>query len=103
MFCVRKGKPAAVARGDKRGPIARLSSIDWVATALVLACVTCLVLATTWGGSTKGWKDGSVIACLVICGVLVPVIIAWELYMGDKAMIMMSLFRNLSFDALLGR
>ncbi|KAK9899939.1 MFS general substrate transporter [Cystobasidium minutum MCA 4210] len=101
---VRKGKPAAVARGDKRKRnwYQRLASVDWVATALILAAVTCLVLGTTWGGSDKGWKDGSVIATLVVTGVLVPVIIAWEIYMGDKAMLIMSLFKNWSFDAILG-
>lgn len=100
---VRKGKPAAVARGDKRNWYQRLASIDWVATVLILAAVTCLVLGTTWGGFEKGWKDGSVIATLVVCGVLIPIIIAWEIYMGDKAMLLMSLFRNWSFDAILGR
>lgn len=100
---VRKGKPAAVAHGDTRNWYQRLASVDWVATVLVLAAVTCLVLGTTWGGSDKGWKSGSVIAPLVVCGALVPVIILWEIHMGDKAMLIMSLFRNGSFDAILGR
>lgn len=100
---VRKGRPAALARGDARNWYQRLVSVDWVATVLVLAAVTCLVLGTTWGGSDRGWKDAGVIASLVVCGALVPVIVAWEIYKGDKAMLIMSLFRNWSFVAILGR
>lgn len=103
LVFVRKGRPAAVAHGDARKWYQRLASIDWVATVLVLAVVTCLVLGTTWGGSDKGWKDGGVIASLVVCGALVPAIILWEIHMGEKAMLIMSLFRNWSFDAILGR
>lgn len=103
MFFVRAGRPAAVAKGDNRPGFKRMADIDWVATVLVLAAVTCLVLATTWGGSDKGWGDGSVIACLVVCVVLIPIITVYEMWLGDRAMILTSLFRNFSFDAIIGR
>ncbi|KAL7006650.1 hypothetical protein EMMF5_003817 [Cystobasidiomycetes sp. EMM_F5] len=101
VFLVKKSTPPAVSMGDKRNGWQRMLSIDWVGTVLVLGCVTALVFATTYGPN-RGWNNGGVIACLVVCGSLAILTVAWEWYLGDKAMIPLSLFKNRSFCAVIG-
>lgn len=86
-------------RGDKRSGLQRMTSIDWLGTALLLGSVTCLVLASSWG-PRRGWNDGSVIATLVLFPVLLIITICWEAYLGDKAMIPLKVFRKISFSAI---
>lgn len=73
----------------------RLLYMDWLGAGLVLASVTCLVLALQWGGNTKPWNDGSVIACLVLAVVLGAFLVLWQRYLGDKAMVPPAIFKNL--------
>ncbi|KAG8991828.1 hypothetical protein FRB93_002563 [Tulasnella sp. JGI-2019a] len=54
----------------------RMASIDW------------------WGGVTRPWSSGSVIAPLCVCGVLLPSFIAWSWYMGEKALMPLSLWKR---------
>lgn len=54
----------------------------------------CLILALQWGGIERPWSDGGVIACLVLIGVLPPVFVAWEWYIGDKAMFKLELIKR---------
>lgn len=91
---VKPSRPLGIGGLDKRNALQRARDIDWIGTLLVLAAVTCLVLATTWGGYGRGWKDGSVIACLVVFAVLCPVVAAWEWYLGDAAMLCPALFKR---------
>lgn len=65
FFLVKSTKSQAYKRGDRRTALQRVVSVDWGAIVLLLAMVTCLVLGTTWGSTTKSWKDGSVIAVSV--------------------------------------
>jgi hypothetical protein len=66
--------------------------LDWLGGILVLGAVTALVLALQWGGNQKPWKDGSVIACFVVAGVLTIILVFWERYLGDKAMVPVAIF-----------
>lgn len=126
FLLVKTSVPVVMRQENKPTQWQRILYIDWLGTALILAAVTCLVLATTWGGGARGWGDGSVIAvsgrpsassinrrythlirsttplcqCLVVAGVLTPVIIAWESHLGDKAMIVTRFFKNRSFSAI---
>lgn len=45
-------------------------------------------------GVTKSWSDPSVIACLVMIPVIAAIFVAWELYMGKKAMLPMYMLKN---------
>ncbi|KAJ7106969.1 major facilitator superfamily domain-containing protein [Mycena epipterygia] len=63
--------------------------MDFVGAILVMAAVTCLVLALQWGGNTKPWGDTAVIACPDL----------WEHHVGDAALVSMSLFKSRSTDA----
>lgn len=94
IFVVKASRPLGVGGLDKRNAFQRLRDIDWLGTLLVLAAVTCLVLATTWGGYERGWSDPSVIACLVVFGVLIPITACWEWYLGDAAMLAPVLFKR---------
>ena len=66
--------------------------MDWLGGTLVLAAVTCLVLGLQWGGNTKPWSSGPVIATLVLGPVLFLVTIAWERFLDEKAMVPRQIF-----------
>lgn len=48
----------------------QIALLDTIGTSTFVACVTCLLLALQWGGSTYAWNDGRIIALLVLFGVL---------------------------------
>ena len=66
--------------------------MDWVGFLLVLAGITCLILGLQWGGNTKAWSNGSVIATLVLGPVLLVVWGGWEYFMGEGAMVPPAIF-----------
>ncbi|KAL7783306.1 putative MFS transporter [Trichoderma afarasin] len=54
---------------------------------LLLASLVCFTLAMQWGGQTKAWSDGSVIAVLVVWLVLTIGFVLLEWFLGAYAMI----------------
>ncbi|KAI5476002.1 Major facilitator transporter-like protein [Pseudohyphozyma bogoriensis] len=76
--------------------------MDWVGAALVLSAVTCLVLALQWGGNTKPWSSGPVLACLILAPVLGIALGFWEWFIGARAMVPVSLFKSISVPAIIG-
>ncbi|KAJ6490110.1 ABC transporter [Mycena sanguinolenta] len=76
--------------------------LDFVGATLVAAAITCLVLALQWGGNTKPWGDKSVIICFVLAGVFGVAYVAWEIYMGERAMTPTAVFKSRSVWAILG-
>jgi hypothetical protein len=75
-----------------RSRLEQTLKIDWVGFLLVLAGVTCIVLGLQWGGNTKSWSDGSVIATLVLGPVLLMVLVGWEYVLGERAMVPPAIF-----------
>lgn len=71
-------------QGWNRGMIWQVLKCDWVGAAISMAWAVCLILALQWGGVTKKWNDGSVIACLVLTGVLPFVFFLWEWWIGPE-------------------
>ena len=71
----------------------QLQHCDWMGVAISLSWGVVFILATQWGGVTKSWKNGSVIACCVMSLVLGVMFVAWEAYLGDKAMLPLKLFK----------
>ncbi|KAJ3912102.1 ABC transporter [Lentinula edodes] len=65
----------------------QILKVDYVGATLVAAAVTCLVLALQWGGNTKPWSDKAVIISFVFAGVTAVTFIAWEIYIGENAML----------------
>ena len=69
---------------DLGSRLKQTARMDWVGGTLVLGAVTCLVLGLQWGGNTKPWSDGAVIATLVLGPVLFLITIAWERYLDER-------------------
>lgn len=63
----------------------QLHQIDPIGTLVFVPGIVCLLLALQWGGSTYQWKDGRIIALLVLAGVLLLAFIAVQLWEGDSA------------------
>ncbi|KAJ7073623.1 ABC transporter [Mycena amicta] len=74
--------------------------LDYVGATLVAATITCLVLALQWGGNTKPWNSPAVIVCFVLFGVLAIVTIAWEIWIGERAMVPTAIFKSRSIYAI---
>lgn len=69
--------------------------LDWIGGVLILGAVTCLVLGLQWGGNTKPWDDAAVIVTLVLSVVIAIVLIFWQRYLGDRAMVPPAIFKSL--------
>lgn len=62
--------------------------MDLIGTSLVLAAVTCLLLALQWGGVTKAWSDSEVIGTLVGFGLITILFVGVEWWQGDRALLL---------------
>lgn len=68
---------------------------DWVAAVIAMAFACVFILSLQWGGVTKKWSDPSVIVCLVFTGVLIPVFLLWEWWIGsDRAMFSLAIVKR---------
>ncbi|KDQ12822.1 hypothetical protein BOTBODRAFT_189074 [Botryobasidium botryosum FD-172 SS1] len=74
----------------------KMAKLDWLGATLVLGFTTCLVLALQWGGNTKPWNSGDVIATFVVFGVLLVLFILWQFYKGDRALLPLHLFNSMT-------
>ncbi|KAI9841230.1 MAG: MFS sugar transporter [Thelocarpon superellum] len=63
----------------------RIKHFDLAGTAVFIPAIVCLLLALQWGGSKYPWKDGRIIALLVIFGVLIIIFIALQFYQQERA------------------
>ncbi|OCF76843.1 aflatoxin efflux pump AFLT [Kwoniella mangroviensis CBS 8886] len=68
---------------------------DWGGMIIAMGWAICFILFTQWGGVTKKWSDGSVIACIVLSAVLVPVFVLYEWFIGtDRQMFKLRLLKR---------
>jgi EmrB/QacA subfamily drug resistance transporter len=56
----------------------RPHAIDWLGAALLVAWVSCLLLALSWGGSQYAWSSGTIIGLFVAGGVLAALFLMQE-------------------------
>ena len=63
----------------------RVREFDLLGAVLMIAAMTCLLLALQWGGKQYTWSDGRIIGLLVGCGLLLVVFVAWQFRLGEKA------------------
>ncbi|KAJ3478552.1 hypothetical protein NLI96_g9673 [Meripilus lineatus] len=75
----------APAKSDKT-TLQKWIGIDWIGAVLSLGMVTCLLLSLQWGGNERPWNDPSIIALLVLTGVLLVAFLAWEWKKGPDAL-----------------
>ena len=71
--------------------------MDFPGFAFLLASNVCFILALQWGGLTKPWSDGSVIACLVMFVILTIGFVVVEWLSGEFAMMPLRLLKPRMF------
>lgn len=77
----------------RHGWKAFLRALDLPGFAIFAPSIAMLLLALEWAGVTYAWSSATIIGLLVGSGVTFMFFLAWELYVGDKAMVPLSLFR----------
>ncbi|SCV73983.1 BQ2448_6413 [Microbotryum intermedium] len=104
MFLLKASLPLGAKPEDTtmKARLRNTTRMDWVGATLLFAAITCLVLALQWGGNTKPWSNGSVIASLVVAVVLAAASILWQRWLGDRAMVPGKVFKSLSIYAICG-
>jgi len=78
----------------------KLLQMDFPGTFTLMAAIVCYLLAMQWGGATKPWSDGSVIAVLVLFGVLIIAFVAIEFFSGDRALLQGRLLKQRTIGAM---
>ena len=77
----------------------KLQQFDFIGLVVLLAGLICFFLALQWGGVTKPWSDGSVIACLVLWVVLTGAFLGIEWWQQDRALMVPRLLANRNIGA----
>ncbi|CAL8582375.1 hypothetical protein XPA_008042 [Xanthoria parietina] len=72
----------------------KMLQMDFVGSFLIMAAVTCFVLALQYGGITRPWSDKTVIGLVVGFGLIIIVFCINEWFQGDRALIQGRLFRR---------
>ncbi|KAF7504215.1 hypothetical protein GJ744_002588 [Endocarpon pusillum] len=75
------------ARPQKASLKEKLLQMDLPGAFTIMAAVVCYLLAMQWGGTSKGWSSGPVVATLVVFGVLIIAFVGIEWYSGDRALV----------------
>lgn len=68
--------------------------MDLPGTFVIMAGVVCYILALQWGGQSKAWSNGSVIACLVCFGLITILFCVVEYFQGERAIIVSRLLKD---------
>ncbi|KIW96646.1 uncharacterized protein Z519_02037 [Cladophialophora bantiana CBS 173.52] len=76
----------------------RLLHMDPVGVALAMGGITCFILALQYGGNTHPWDSSIVIGLLVGFGLLAIVLVGWEIWLGDYAMMLPRLYKQRSLS-----
>jgi MFS family permease len=72
----------------------KILQMDLPGTFTIMGAVICYILALQWGGQSKAWDSGSVIACLVCFGVIMILFGVVEYYQGERAIVVGRLLKN---------
>ncbi|BEJ13591.1 hypothetical protein CspHIS471_0307650 [Cutaneotrichosporon sp. HIS471] len=70
--------------GYGKAMLGQLARCDWGGAAISMGWACCFILALQWAGVSRSWKDGGVIACLVLSLVLIPIFFIYEWWLGPK-------------------
>ncbi|KAF6820853.1 major facilitator superfamily transporter [Colletotrichum plurivorum] len=99
LFLVFFYKPPSHHKIEPVGWKEFIYNLDLPGVALVLASLTCFILAIEYGGVTKPWNSGTVIGLLVAFAVLMILFIALEWYQGDRALLVGRLMKRRTIAA----
>ncbi|RVX71249.1 hypothetical protein B0A52_04823 [Exophiala mesophila] len=72
----------------------KILQMDLPGTFTIMVAIVCYLLAMQWGGATKSWSDGSVIATLVVFGLATIVFVVIEYFQGDRALLQGRLLKD---------
>lgn len=72
----------------------KILQMDLPGTFIILIAIICLLLALQWGGISKAWNSGSVIALLVMFVVLSIAFVVVEYFQGDRAMLLPEILKK---------
>ena len=76
----------------------KLLHIDPVGFALVMGEITSFILALQYAGVSHAWNSSTVIGLLVGFGLLTIAILAWEIWLGEYAMMLPRLYKQRSLS-----
>ena len=65
----------------------RVKKLDFVGAIIFMAAVIMVLLALQWGGNTYPWKSATIIGLFCGFGAVLLLFAAWEVWLGDNAMI----------------
>ena len=96
IFFILESRPPLSMRKETAtlSAFGKFRELDLVGTVLSFASICSMLLALQWGGNERPWKDAAVIALICISPVLFALFIAWEHYLGDRAMMPLYLFKR---------
>lgn len=77
----------------------KLAQLDALGIFFLLPGVICLLLALQWGGSTYAWRNGRIIALLVLAGVLSIAFVVVQILRPETATIPPRIFKQRSIIA----
>ncbi|MFI7426036.1 DHA2 family efflux MFS transporter permease subunit [Micromonospora sp. NPDC049836] len=75
----------------------REHAIDWLGAGLLVAAVSCLLLALSWGGNEYAWGSGVIVGLLVAGAVLAVLFVLQEARVAEP-ILSLRLFRNRTFS-----
>lgn len=81
-------KPTQASRKEK------FLQMDFVGAGLVMALIVSYILALEYGGQTEPWNSSVVIGLLVGSFAIAVTCVIWEIYQGERAMIVPRLFKQ---------
>ncbi|KIV94475.1 hypothetical protein PV10_02240 [Exophiala mesophila] len=76
----------------------KLLHTDPVGLTLAMGCLTCFILALQYAGNSHPWGSSVVIGLFVGFGLLAIVLVGWELWLGDYAMMLPRLYKQRSLS-----
>ena len=76
----------------------KLLHLDPVGIALAMGGITCFILGLQYGGSKHPWNSSIVIGLLVGFGLCTIALVAWEIWLGDYAMMTPRLYKQRSLS-----
>ncbi|KAK4691717.1 MFS transporter, DHA2 family, glioxin efflux transporter, partial [Lecanoromycetidae sp. Uapishka_2] len=76
----------------------KLLHVDPIGIVLAIGSITCFILALQCGGNTLPWNSSVVIGLLVGFGLLAIALVAWEIWLGEYAMMEPRLYKQRSLS-----
>ncbi|KAJ9650640.1 hypothetical protein H2198_010062 [Neophaeococcomyces mojaviensis] len=78
----------------------KLLQLDLPGSFVLMGSMVCLFIALQKGGTTEPWSNGSIIACLVMFGILLIAFVAIQYFSGDRALLQARLLKDRTIGAM---